>query len=146
VQSEPPANEREQHERERYRLERALPELIKRILDVGYGKLSEGPESVRNFVSELKLPKEVLSLLIAQVDETKNGLYRVVAKELRDSLEHARFSEEFAKLLSTVRLEIKTEVRFVPNETAASPAVRTQVSVQQQDASRQVRTATEEKA
>jgi transcription initiation factor TFIIIB Brf1 subunit/transcription initiation factor TFIIB len=146
MQSEPPANERDQHERERHRLERALPELIKRILDVGYGKISEGPESVRNFVSELKLPKEVLNLLIAQVDETKSGLYRVVAKELRDSLEHAKFSDEIARLLSTVRLEIKTEVRFIPNEASTQPVLGTQVSVQGQHTSQQVRAATKEKA
>jgi hypothetical protein len=133
VHSEPPPNEREQRERERRRLERVLPELIKRILDVGYGKISEGPENVRNFVSELKLPKEVLNLLLAQVDETKNGLYRVVAQELRDFLESRHFSEEMARVLSTLCLEIKTEVRFVANDTSTQPEVRAQVTVKQEN-------------
>jgi len=129
VQSEPPANDGEQQERERRRLERVLPELIKRVLDVGYGKISEGPENVRNFVSELKLPKEVLNLLVAHIEETKNGLYRTVARELRDFLENTNLSEEMSKVLSSVALEIRTEVRFRPNPSGGRPEVDSQVSV-----------------
>ena len=100
-------------EKERRRLERLLPELIKRLVEAGYEKISEGPENVREFVREMKLPKEVLALLLAQIDETKNGLYRVVAKEIRDFLEHTNFSEEMAKVLTMLSFEIKTEVRFI---------------------------------
>jgi hypothetical protein len=129
VQSEPPANDGEQRERERRRLERVLPELIKRVLDVGYGKITEGPENVRNFVSELKLPKEVLNLLVSQIEETKNGLYRAVAREIREFLENTNLSEEMSKVLSSVALEIRTEVRFRPNPSGERPEVDSEVSV-----------------
>ena len=133
VQSEPPGVERDQRERERRRLERVLPELIKRLLDAGYDKISEGPENVRHFVSEMKLPKEVLNLLLAQMDETKNGLYRVVAAELRDFLEHSNLSDEVAKVLTTLTLEIKTEVRFVPSDASAGPEVRNAVRIKRDE-------------
>jgi hypothetical protein len=129
VQSEPPAHDGEQRERERRRLERVLPELIKRVLDVGYGKITEGPENVRNFVSELKLPKEVLNLLVTQIEETKNGLYRAVAREIRDFLENTNLSEEMSKVLSSVALEIRTEVRFRPNPSGERPEVDSEVTV-----------------
>ena len=129
MQSEPPANDGEQRERERRRLERVLPELIKRVLDVGYGKITEGPENVRNFVSELKLPKEVLNLLVSQIEETKNGLYRAVAREIREFLENTNLSEEMSKVLSSVALEIRTEVRFRPNPSGERPEVDSEVSV-----------------
>ena len=119
-------------ERERRRLERILPELIKRIVETGYEKISEGPENVRQFVSEMKLPKEALALILAQLDETKNGLYRVVAKEIRDFLEHTNMAEEISKVLTTLSFEIKTEVRFIPNEArsgVAKPDVRSRVRV-----------------
>ena len=35
-------------------------------------------------IGELKLPKEALNYTISQLDETKNGISRVLAKELRD--------------------------------------------------------------
>jgi hypothetical protein len=152
VQSEPPPSverpdsERtprpeprpERGDRDRRRLERLLPELIKRMLETGFEKLSEAPENARNLVNELKLPKEILSLLLAQVDETKNGLYRVVAKETRDFLEHTNFAEELARVLTTLSFEIKTEVRFIPNDSrfGAGPDVRARVRVKKAESDR----------
>lgn len=106
---------------ERKRLfERAVPELVKRLVEraveSGFEKLSEQPEHLRNLVGELKLPKEVLGDLYGHIDDTKNGLYRVVAKEIRDVLEHTQFADEIAKVLTKLSFEIKTEIRFVPND------------------------------
>lgn len=112
-----------------------LPLLIKRLLETGYEKLSEGPENLRQFLSELKLPKEALALLLAQADETKNGLYRVVAREIRDFLDQTNFADEFVKALTSVSFEIKTEVRFVPNQSrlGATPDVRAKLRVKRPD-------------
>jgi hypothetical protein len=68
----------------------------------------------------MKLPKEVLHYLYTQIDETKNGLYRVVAKEIRDVLEHTQFADEMTKVLTKLSFEIKTEIRFIPNDAAKS--------------------------
>jgi hypothetical protein len=127
----PDPSERDDGEPERRRLEGVLPELVKRLVDAGYEKLSEGPENVRHFMSELRMPKDALSLLLAQVDETKNGIYRAVAKEVRDFLDHTNFSEELAGVLTKLSFEIKTEVRFVPNDrgTRAVPDIKSKVSV-----------------
>lgn len=135
--SDPPPDDADASERERLRqrLERVLPEIIKRVVETGYEKFSEGPENVRHFVSELKLPKEALQLIISQIDETKNGLYRVVAREIRDFLDHTNFSEEMARALTMLSFEIKTEVRFIPNDqraagaTGARPSVKSKVRV-----------------
>ena len=96
------------------RLERLLPELIKRLVE-GIDKFSEGKD-MRQRVSELKLPKEVLALLLAQLEESKNGLYRALAKELRDFLEQTNFADELIAALTKLTFEIRTEVRFVPSQ------------------------------
>lgn len=102
--------------------ERAIPELLKRAVEkaveTGVGKLSEGPENLRQLVSEMKLPKEVLHYLYTQIDDTKGGLYRVVAKEIRDFLDRTQFADEITKALTKLSFEIKTEIRFVPNDAA----------------------------
>lgn len=115
--SEPPADP------ERKRLfERAIPELVKRLVEraveSGIEKLSEQPEHLKNLVGELKLPKEVIADIYGHIDDTKSGLYRVVAKEIRDVLEHTQFADEIAKVLTKLSFEIKTEIRFVPNDRA----------------------------
>jgi len=121
--------EHEESEREQRRLERLIPEIMRRALEAGYEKLNT--ENVRQLVSDLKLPKEALSVLLGQLDETKNGLYRAVAKEVRDFLDHTNFAEEITKALTALSFEIKTEVRFIPNDARARPTpdIKTRVAV-----------------
>lgn len=123
--SVPPPADKDRDERRRI-YERAVPELLKRIVEraveSGVEKLSElgeKPDTLRSYLSELRLPKEVLADVYAQIDDTKNGLYRVVAKEIRDVLEHTAIADEIAKVLTKLSFEIKTEIRFVPNDRAA---------------------------
>src|SRR6185295_16852674 len=86
---------------------------------------------------ELKLPKEVVSYLFMQVDVTKNGLYRAVAKEIRDFLEHTNVADELTKALTKLSFEVKTEIRFIPNDAAPGegklprPDVRASVRVKE---------------
>lgn len=120
----PDKPEAERGDQERKRLfERAIPEILKRAVEraveTGAHRLAEGPENLRNFVQEMKLPKEVLHYLYHQIDDTKNGLYRVVAKEIRDVLEQTQFADEITKVLTKLSFEIKTEIRFIPNDAAA---------------------------
>jgi hypothetical protein len=127
--------ESDRHERDERegRVERAVREVVRKVLEAGYEKLSGGPENVRDFVREMKLPKEALGLLLAQLDETKTGVYRVVAKEVRDFLEHSNLADELARVLTTLSFEIKTEVRFIPNDARPGarpvPDVRSKVNV-----------------
>jgi hypothetical protein len=118
-------DDRSEGEGERKHLfERAIPEILKRVVEraveTGVGKLAEGPENLRQFMGDLKLPKEVLNYLYTQMDDTKSGLYRVVAKELHDFFDRMQFGDELAKVLTKLSFEIKTEIRFVPNKDAAT--------------------------
>ncbi|MBI4954814.1 MAG: hypothetical protein HY908_22525 [Myxococcales bacterium] len=105
--------------------ERAVPEAIRRLIEGaverGVERITEGPENLRHFLGDLKLPKEVLAYLLTQIDDTKKGLYRVVAKEIRDVLEHTNFADEIADLLTKLSFEVSMQVRFLPN-TAAKEA------------------------
>ncbi|HVR21211.1 MAG TPA: hypothetical protein VMS65_15970 [Polyangiaceae bacterium] len=118
-------------EGDRRPLERIVPEIVKRIIEAGLEKISEGPENVRKVMAELKLPKEALGAILSQLDETKSGIYRVVAREVREVLERTNFADELTRALTAVSFEIRTSVRFVPNDAGErpSPEVRHKVSV-----------------
>jgi hypothetical protein len=107
--------------------EGALPELIKRVIESGVGKIAEGPESLRSFVADLKLPKEIANYLLLQIEETKHGLHRVVASEIRSYLEKSDLAGDLAKALGRGAVEIKTVIRFVPD--APTPGVRSNVEI-----------------
>lgn len=129
----------------RRRLEGVIPELLKRAVELGVEKASEAPDNLKHYINDLKVPKEIAGYLLAQVEETKNGLFRVVAKELRDFLEHANLTGEMQKLLTTVQFEVNTTIRFRPNEgpkdgeaegsdgTMPKPDIKTDVYVKRDD-------------
>jgi hypothetical protein len=110
----------ERDEGKRRRLEGVIPEIIKRAVEVGVEKAQDAPQNIKTFIHDLKLPKEIAGYIFAQVDETKNGLFRVVAKEMRDFLEHTNVTGELQKLLTTVQFEVNTTIRFRPNEPHAA--------------------------
>src|SRR5438876_1191198 len=89
--SEPPPSPTTKESR-RSRLESVIPEIVKRAVELGVEKARESPETLKHFVGDLKVPKEIAHYLLGQIDETKNGLFRVVAKEMRDFLEQTNFS------------------------------------------------------
>jgi len=105
----------------RRRLEGVIPELLKRAVEIGVEKATEAPDTLKAFVGDLKVPKEVASVLLSQIDETKNGLFRVVAKEVRDFLDHTNVATEMKKMLTTVQFEINTTIRFTPNDGGPPP-------------------------
>ncbi|WP_394820663.1 hypothetical protein [Pendulispora albinea] len=99
----------------RRRLEGVIPDLIKRAVEIGVEKAAEAPDTVKHLMGELKLPKEIAGYILAQIDETKNGVVRVVANEVRDFLEHANLGAEAAKILTSLQFEVSTTIRFRPN-------------------------------
>lgn len=112
--------------------------MLKRALEAGLHRLGDRPEVLKQALAELRLPKEALLVLLSQLDETKNGLYRAVAREVRDFLERSNVSDELARVLTKLSFEIRTEVRFVPNKAGQPrPTISSQVraaSPQQPDA------------
>ncbi|MBK6690890.1 MAG: hypothetical protein IPG50_01565 [Myxococcales bacterium] len=138
----------------RRRLEGVIPDLLKRAVEIGVEKATEAPDSIKQFMHDRKVPKEVAQLLFAQMEETKNGILRVVANEFRDFLEQTNIAADLQKLLTSVQFEVNTTIRFTPNEPSAAaadheaegdpealpkPQVKTDVFVNKRDAKRRNR-------
>lgn len=130
----------------RRRLDSVIPELIKRAVELGVEKAAEAPDNLKEFVGGMKLPREMAHYLLSQVEETKNGIFRVVAKEIHDFLEHTNVSGEMQKMLTTVQFEINTTIRFKPNEGAEGegtkmpkPEVKAEVQVKRDERARERR-------
>lgn len=131
----------------RRRLDSVIPELIKRAVELGVEKAAEAPDNLKEFVGGMKLPREMAHYLLSQVEETKNGLFRVVAKEIRDFLEHTNLATEMQKMLTTVQFEVNTTIRFKPSEDGPSeegqrlpkPEVKADVQVKRDERPRERR-------
>ena len=115
-------------ERLRQRLEGLVPDMVRRTFYAGLGAVFTTEEGVRKLANEFSLPKDVATYLIAQAGTTKSELFRIVATELRDFLESLNLNEELARLLTSLSFEIKTEIRFIPNDKQ-KPKARVKSSV-----------------
>ena len=114
----------------RGRLEGLLPEIVRRLFYAGLGAVFTTEDGVRRLANEFSLPKDVARYLIQQAQSTKDDLFRVLATELRGFLESLNLNEELQRLLTSLSFEIKTEVRFVPNDQKMlKPSIKNKVSV-----------------
>lgn len=107
-----------------------VPEFVRKMAVAGMGALFMTEEGLRGLASQLKLPKDVLTYLLAQAANTKDDISRVVSEELRRFLQSDKLRDEFLKLLSGMTVEVTAQVRLVPTherkgkEPAASPEVK----------------------
>src|SRR5215831_6348345 len=118
----------------RHRLERLVPELVKKTFAAGLGAVFSTEEGIRKLARE-SLP-EVAGYIASSADGAKDKVFDVIARETRDFLANLNVSEEIAKILTTLSFEIKTEIRFIPNSerfVGAEPDVKASVRLKRQD-------------
>lgn len=146
--SEPPSAE---HKRRRF--ESRLPGLIRRGIEksieaglytfeksletgrettdavrerLGDVRINDVASAVGKALQEARLPREIAGAVLGQIDETKNDVVRIIAREVRDFLEATDLAGEIKAALTSLSFEVRTEVRFIPNDkgTGVRPDVR----------------------
>jgi hypothetical protein len=111
----PEAGERERRWSEGV-LRETFRKAVEKGIEAGIGTLRSADSVVRGVTQDGRLPKEVMGYVFAQIDETKNALVRGVANEVRDFLDATDIAGEFYRALTSLSFEVKTEIRFIPNE------------------------------
>ncbi|HLU67136.1 MAG TPA: hypothetical protein VKZ63_12720 [Kofleriaceae bacterium] len=121
----------------RNRVEAWVPELVKKAFAAGMGAVFTTEEGIRKLTKEMPLPKDVAGYLVNTASSTKDELFRIVAREFREFLQTVNLSEEIAKMLTTLSFEVKTEIRFIPNDQkygGVEPDVKAKVRLKRSDA------------
>lgn len=127
---QPPVLDAEVERKIRSRLESWIPDMVKRTLSAGVEAVSSSEEVVRRLTKDMTLPREVAGYLASTAGATKDELLRIIASEVREFLQNVNLSDEIARMLTTLSFEIKTEIRFIPNEEKlVKPDVKAQVAL-----------------
>ncbi len=129
---EPDALPPGEEQRARGRLEQLIPDIVRRTFYAGLGAVFTTEEGIRKIASEFHLPKDVANYLIQTAATSKDEIFRIFAKEVRAFLESANLSQEIQKVLTSLSFEIKTEIRFIPNDEAVGgvkPNIKKKMSV-----------------
>jgi isopentenyl diphosphate isomerase/L-lactate dehydrogenase-like FMN-dependent dehydrogenase len=122
--------DRDEEEQEGF-IRQVIPDLLRRTVYAGMAAVFSTDEGVRRIVSEMKLPREVANYVVQQAASSKDELFKIVAREVRGFLDSMNVSGELKKLLTSLSFEVKTEIRFIPNDEAVGikPEVRRRVAV-----------------
>lgn len=100
----------------RQKLEAWVPDLVRKAFTAGMGAVLGTEEGIRRLTKEMPMPKDVAGYLVSTASSTKDDLMRIIAREVREFLSTVNLSEEIAKMLTTLSFEVKTEIRFIPND------------------------------
>ncbi len=99
-----------------------MRQAIEKGIEKGVDRFNRTDKAIREVVEEVKLPeirlpRELVNQVIAQLEDTKNHVARVAARETREFLQNTDLATEMQRVLSSLSLEVRTQVRFVPNKT-----------------------------
>ena len=102
----------------RDRLEGLVPDIVRKTFYAGLGALFTTEEGIRKLTNDFSLPKDVANYLLSSADGAKDEVLRILGRELHEFFARVNLSQELAKLLTQLSFEIKTEIRFIPNDEA----------------------------
>ncbi len=99
-----------------------VSEGLRKALASGIRMALSADDAIREAV-----PREVLSHVMRQTDNAKDEVVRVVGVQIRKFLENLDIAGEVQKILTSVSFEVRTEIRFIPNDQGLMPKPRVKV-------------------
>lgn len=93
-----------------------LAELVKRVMTAGLGAAFMTEEHIRSYVSDLKLPKEVLNTLLQGASKSKDELINRVGNETIRLISKIDIVKEAARFVETHKFKINAEVEVIKKE------------------------------
>lgn len=97
-----------------------LGDTVKKVFTAGVSAAFMTEESLRAYVSELKLPKEALNLLIQGAHKSKDEITQRVTKEILTMVQKIDFVKEASKFAENHKFRITAEIDIVKKDPAGS--------------------------
>lgn len=96
-----------------------LGDTVKKVFTAGVSAAFMSEEGIRSYLSELKLPKEALNLLIQGANKSKDEITQRVTKEVVGIIEKIDFVKEFSKFAETHKFKITAEIDIIKKDHAS---------------------------
>ena len=97
-----------------------LGDTVKKVFTAGVSAAFMTEENLRAYVSELKLPKEALNLLIQGTQKSKDEVTQRVTKEIVGIIQKIDFVKEASKFAETHKFKITAEIDIIKKDTPSS--------------------------
>lgn len=90
-----------------------LGETLKKVFTTGVSAAFMTEESIRNYLQEIKLPKEILNILLQSANKSKDEITNKVTKEITQIFNKIDWVSELAKFAETHKFKISAEIDIV---------------------------------
>ncbi|WP_413574539.1 hypothetical protein ACLVWU_09955 [Bdellovibrio sp. HCB290] len=104
-------------EKESPDLKGLLGDTVKKVFTAGVSAAFMSEEGLRSYLSELKLPKEALNLLIQGANKSKDEITQRVTKEVVGIIQKIDFVKEFSKFAETHKFKITAEIDIIKKDS-----------------------------
>ena len=91
-------------------LKSQLSEAMKKVVLTGVGTIFLTEETIRNYLGEFKLPKELMSGFLENASKSKQEFMNAFAKEVANVLSHIDFANEAKKFFENNRMKVTIEL------------------------------------
>lgn len=93
-----------------------LGDALKKVFTVGVSAAFLTEESIRSYLGEMKLPKELLQGLLQSASNSKDEITNRVSKELVSMIQKIDLVKEFSKFAETHKFKISAEVEILKKD------------------------------
>lgn len=91
-------------------------EAVKKLFTAGITAAFMTEESVRSYLAELKLPKDMLNLIVAGATKSKEEITGRVSREIVGMIQKIDLIKEVSKFAETHKFKISAEVEILRKE------------------------------
>ncbi len=86
---------------------------IKKILSVGLGAAFLTEDMVRSYLQDVKLPKDVMNVLLQQAGKSKNDLMNLVGNETMKIISKIDFVKEASRFVENHKFKVSAEIEVI---------------------------------
>ncbi|MBT4762424.1 MAG: hypothetical protein HOO06_12050 [Bdellovibrionaceae bacterium] len=94
----------------------ALGDALKKVVTMGFGAAFMTEEGIRNYVHELKLPKDVANLVLQGAQKSKDEMMNIVTKEVLKIINQIDLVSEASKFVEEHKFKITAEVDIIKKD------------------------------
>jgi hypothetical protein len=106
----------------------SMSDTLKKLFTAGVSAAFMTEESIRSFVSEMKLPKETLNVLLQGAAKSKEELMSRVTREIIGIISKIDFVKEASRFAEDHKFKISAEIEIIRKEPRENPPPVTEES------------------
>jgi len=91
----------------------SLGDTVKKLFTAGVSAAFMTEEGLRGYLAELKLPKELLNMILSSANKSKDEVTQRISKEVVAMIQKVDMAKEIAKIAETHKFKITAEIELI---------------------------------